>query len=132
MKTILSLMQESARKANLIASGENLSADQVQETLDSLNSMLDSWTLTVRSGYFPTYMSITDTLSLPDGYTSALMLNLAVQICMDNELSVSAMLQQQATFAMSAIRRDSAAPLKTKGDMTLKRMSEPRRRGFRC
>lgn len=125
MKPVLTLLREAARKANLIASGENLNADQEQETLEALNTLFDSWTLTIRSGDLPQNVKVSDNLYLPDGYSSAVMYNLAVQICLDNELPVSPNLQQLAKNGMTTMRRDATPPLKTKGDKTLTRMSRP-------
>ncbi len=127
MKPVLTLLREAARKANLIASGENLNASQEQESLEALNTLLDGWALTIRSGNFPQSVKVLDTLYLPDGYASALMYNLAVQICLDNELQPSGELQTLAMTSLAAVRRDSTSPLKTQGDMTLRRMSRHHR-----
>ncbi|AXI01425.1 hypothetical protein [Aquirhabdus parva] len=128
MKPVLSLLREAARKANLIASGENLNADQEQESLEALNTLLDGWALTLRNGSLPQSVKVTDTLYLPDGYASAIMYNLAVQISVDNELQIDPEVQQMALNTLSAVRRDGTAPLKSKGDTTLSRMS--RRHGL--
>ncbi|AXI03860.1 hypothetical protein HYN46_14050 [Aquirhabdus parva] len=123
MKPVLTLLREAARKANLIASGENLNASQEQESLEALNTLLDGWALTIRSGFLPQNVKVLDTLYLPDGYASAIMYNLAVQICLDNALEPATELQALAVNSLSAVRRDSTSPMKTEGDVTLRRMS---------
>lgn len=45
MKTILDLVRSAARKANIIAAGEELEGSQGQDGLECLNYILDGWAL---------------------------------------------------------------------------------------
>lgn len=45
MRTVLDLIRSAARKGNIIATGEDLTASQAQDMLESLNFLLDGWAL---------------------------------------------------------------------------------------
>jgi hypothetical protein len=120
--TAREMVTQAARTAKIIASSQELSAEDAADGLKRFNQMLHAWSIDgLLSGH--TDLVLTDDVALPDGFEKGARLMLAIELADEFGGRVSELTVMEAERQRRNIQNQVIKPREASVDPALRRMS---------
>jgi hypothetical protein len=108
--TARDIITRALKKIGALAPGEPLASGEALDGLAELNQMLSSWRTENDLTQISEISDLSDELSLPDGYSDAIIYNLAVRLAPDYGRMVPDLVMMTAAESMATIKRAGHRP----------------------
>jgi hypothetical protein len=122
--TVHDLIRRSMRALGVLRSGENPSAAEAADALDTLNDMLNAWR---QEGIDLEHLTLalTDVLPYPDDHVACIRYNLSVELAAEYGVGLSPSVAMQARRTFLALRSQYMQPVELSVDDALRPIFNP-------
>lgn len=108
--TVNDLIRRAMRSLGVLHTGENPSAAEAADALDTLNDLLNAWRNEGLDLEVVSDLALTDTLPYPDDHVTAIRYNLAVELAPEYGVQVSQVVAAMARRHWLALRAQYMRP----------------------